>query len=118
MVAVALVLGVFMLLMFLLIGGLIGYLARDLIYTQSTYPLHPEFFDDEGNEVQKYYGEMKDGSPLPDWIKVDPKTGKTKTDIPKGVKIVEFKIIAIDAEKNKKQVTVNLRKGIPTEIKF
>lgn len=51
MVAVALVLGVFMLLMFLLIGGLIGYLARDLIYTQSTYPLHPEFFDDEGNII-------------------------------------------------------------------
>ena len=49
---------------------------------------------------------MKDGSPLPDWIKVDPKTGKTKTDIPKGVKTVEFKIIAIDTENNKKQVTV------------
>ena len=49
---------------------------------------------------------MKDGSPLPNWIKVDPKTGKTKTDIPKGVKMVEFKIVAVDAENNKKQVTV------------
>ncbi len=63
-------------------------------------------FNDEGKEVQKYYGEMKDGSALPDWIKIDPKTGKTKTDIPKGMKMVEFKIIAVDVDNNKKQVTV------------
>ena len=49
---------------------------------------------------------MKDGSPLPKWIQVDPKTGKTKTDIPKGVKMVEFKIVAIDEDNNRKQVTV------------
>ena len=63
-------------------------------------------FNDEGKEVQKYYGEMKDGSALPDWIKINPKTGKTKTDIPKGMKMVEFKIIAVDEDNNKKQVTV------------
>ena len=77
-------------------------------YSDKSLKVKFNVFDDEGNEVQKYYGEMKDGSPLPDWIKVDPKTGKTKTDIPKGVKMVEFKIIAIDAENNKKQVTVVL----------
>jgi hypothetical protein len=49
---------------------------------------------------------MKDGSPLPKWIQVDPKTGKTKTEIPKGVKMVEFKVIAIDVDNNRKQVTV------------
>ena len=63
-------------------------------------------FNDEGKNVQKYYGEMKDGSPLPDWIKINSKTGKTKTDIPKGMKMVEFKIIAVDEDNNKKQVTV------------
>ncbi len=63
-------------------------------------------FNDEGKDVQKYYGVMKDGSPLPDWIKINPKTGKTKTDIPKGMKMVEFKIIAVDVDNNKKQVTV------------
>ena len=31
---------------------------------------------------------MKDGSPLPDWIKVDPKTGATRTNIPDGVENV------------------------------
>ena len=42
--------------------------------------------------MNKYYGEMKDGSVLPNWIKVDPKTGKTTTNIPKGTKMLEFKI--------------------------
>jgi len=63
-------------------------------------------FNDEGKEVQKYYGIMKDGSPLPDWIKVDPKTGRTKTNIPKDVNIVEFKIIAVDVDNNRKEVNV------------
>ena len=63
-------------------------------------------FNDEGKEIQKYYGVMKDGSPLPNWIKVDPKTGKTTTNIPKGMKLVEFKIVAIDLDNNEKQVTV------------
>ena len=75
-------------------------------YSDKSLKVKFKVFDDDGKEVQKYYGEMKDGSPLPDWIKVDPKTGKTKTDIPKGVKMVEFKIVAVDAENNKKQVTV------------
>ena len=75
-------------------------------YSDKSLKVKFKVFDDDGKEVQKYYGEMKDGSPLPNWIKVDPKTGKTKTDIPKGVKMVEFKIVAVDAENNKKQVTV------------
>ena len=49
---------------------------------------------------------MIDGSPLPEWIKIDPKTGKTTTNIPKDEKLVEFKIIAVDVDNNKKQVTV------------
>ena len=45
--------------------------------------------------MNKYYGEMKDGSVLPNWIKVDPKTGKTTTNIPKGTQMLEFKIVAV-----------------------
>ena len=63
-------------------------------------------FNDEGKEVQKYYGIMKDGSELPAWITVDSKTGKASTDIPKDIKLLEFKIIAVDTDNNKKQVTV------------
>ena len=75
-------------------------------FTDKSLKVKFKVFNDEGKDVQKYYGTMKDGSPLPKWIQVDPKTGKTKTEIPKGVKMVEFKIIAIDVDNNIKQVTV------------
>ncbi|MDB9711072.1 Ig-like domain-containing protein, partial [Candidatus Pelagibacter ubique] len=68
--------------------------------------LNFKVFNDEGKEVQKYYGIMKDGSELPAWITVDSKTGKASTDIPKGIDLLEFKIIAIDTDNNEKQVTV------------
>ena len=38
-------------------------------------------FNDEGKEVQKYYGIMKDGSELPAWVTVDSKTGKARQTI-------------------------------------
>ena len=39
---------------------------------------------------------MKDGSALPDWIKVNPKTGVVVTDIPSNIDLLEFKVIGID----------------------
>ena len=75
-------------------------------FTDKSLKVKFKVFNDEGKEVQKYYGEMIDGSKLPEWIEVDPKTGKTKINIPKGEKLVEFKIIAVDVDNNKKQVTV------------
>ena len=75
-------------------------------FTKDGMKVKFKVFNDEGKEIQKYYGVMKDGSALPNWIKVDPKTGKTVTNIPKGVKSVEFKIVAIDLDNNEKQVTV------------
>ncbi len=75
-------------------------------FTDKSLKVKFKVFNDEGKEVQKYYGEMIDGSSLPEWIEVDPKTGKTKINIPKGEKLVEFKIIAVDVDNNKKQVTV------------
>ena len=39
---------------------------------------------------------MKDGSALPDWIKVNPKTGVVVTDIPSNIDVLEFKVIGID----------------------
>ena len=52
-------------------------------YTKEGMKVKFKVFNDEGKEMNKYYGEMKDGSVLPNWIKVDPKTGKTTTNIPK-----------------------------------
>ena len=57
---------------------------------------------------------MLDGSKLPDWIKVDPRTGKTTTNIPEGVEQVDFTIIAIDQQNNKKEIAVSID---PKEIK-
>ncbi len=52
MLTVALVLGSLMVLMFLLIGGVIGYLAYGYLATRAAnviVPDHPEFFDEDGN---------------------------------------------------------------------
>ena len=75
-------------------------------YTKDGMKVKFKVFNDEGKEMNKYYGEMKDGSVLPNWIKVDPKTGKTTTNIPKGTQMLEFKIVAVDVDNNQKKVTV------------
>ena len=75
-------------------------------YTKDGMKVKFKVFNDEGKEMNKYYGEMKDGSVLPNWIKVDPKTGKTTTNIPKGTQMLEFKIVAVDSDNNQKKVTV------------
>ena len=69
---------------------------------------------DLGNQVVRYEGVMPDGSKLPDWIKVDPRTGKTTTNIPEGVEQVDFTIIAIDQQNNKKEIAVSID---PKEIR-
>ena len=51
---------------------------------------------------------MKDGSPLPDWIKVDPKTGVTTTNIPEGVENVEIIIIATDQQNERREIAVKI----------
>ena len=56
MLTTALVLGSFMILMFLLIGGVIGYLTYGYLATQAQYsmvPDHPEFYDEDGNMIHR-----------------------------------------------------------------
>ncbi len=56
MLTVALVLGSLMVLMFLLIGGVIGYLAYGYLATRAAnviVPDHPEFFDEDGNMINE-----------------------------------------------------------------
>ena len=67
-----------------------------------------------GNEIVKYEGVMPDGSKLPDWIKVDQRTGKTTTNIPEGLELVDFIIIATDNQNNKKEIAISID---PKEIK-
>ena len=50
MLTLAIVCGVVILQMFLLLGGVIGYLLYGYLATQaSALPSHPEFYDAEGN---------------------------------------------------------------------
>lgn len=54
MLATALTLGVFLVLNFLLIGGVIGYLTYGYLAAQTAnvvVPDHPEFFDEDGNMI-------------------------------------------------------------------
>ena len=50
MLTVSIVFGAVLLQMFLLLGGVIGYLTYGHLQTQaSQLPNHPEFYDEEGN---------------------------------------------------------------------
>ena len=49
---------------------------------------------------------MKDGSALPDWIKVNPKTGVVVTEIPSDIDLLEFKVIGIDDKNNEYEIAV------------
>ena len=66
------------------------------------------------NEIVKFDGKMRDGSDLPEWIKVDPKTGQTSTNIPEGVEKVEIMIIATDKNNETREIAVEID---PEQIK-
>ena len=52
MLTVSIVFGVVLLQMFLLLGGVIGYLTYGYLSVQaSQLPQHPEFYDEEGNII-------------------------------------------------------------------
>ena len=63
-------------------------------------------FNDPGIELVRYKGEMKDGSELPSWIKVNPKTGVVVAEIPFDVDLLEFKVIGIDEKNNEYEIAV------------
>ena len=67
--------------------------------------------DDYKQNVKQYTGVMKDGSALPDWIKVDPNNGQTLTQFPNGIDAVEIKIIAIEKDNTARNINVVLDKG-------
>jgi hypothetical protein len=52
MLAVSLVLGSFLTILFLIVGLAIGWVAREYMMNYQDRPkLHPEFFDDNGNVI-------------------------------------------------------------------
>ena len=73
---------------------------------EDTLVLQFSVFNDPGVKLVKYKGEMKDGSELPSWIKVNPKTGVVITEIPFDVDLLEFKVIGIDEKNNEYEIAV------------
>jgi hypothetical protein len=52
MLAVSLVLGSFLIVLFLIVGVVSGWVAREYMLNYQDRPkLHPEFFDDNGNVI-------------------------------------------------------------------
>ena len=76
-----------------------------------TLVLQFSVFNDPGIELVRYKGEMKDGSELPDWIKVNPKSGVVVTDIPSDIDLLEFKVIGIDDKNNEYEIAVIIDAG-------
>ena len=74
--------------------------------SDDTLVLQFSVFNDPGVKLVKYKGEMKDGSELPSWIKVNPKTGVVVTEIPFDVDLLEFKVIGIDEKNNEYEIAV------------
>jgi hypothetical protein len=78
------------------------------IDTNEGLTLSFKIFNETGSDIVRYDAIMKDGSSLPDWIKVDPKTGVTTATIPDGVDNVEIIIIATDSENEKREIAVKI----------
>jgi VCBS repeat-containing protein len=76
-----------------------------------TLVLQFSVFNDPGIELVRYKGEMKDGSALPDWIKVNPKSGVVVTEIPSDIDLLEFKVIGIDEKNNEFEIAVVIEAG-------
>ncbi|MDA9724098.1 Ig-like domain-containing protein, partial [Candidatus Pelagibacter sp.] len=71
-------------------------------------------FNETNNDIVKYEGVLPNGEELPDWIKIDPKTGETIADLPEGADPIDFIIIATDQNNEKREISIRID---PEEIK-
>tara|TARA_B100000963_G_scaffold220284_1_gene192006 strand:+ start:9 stop:2456 length:2448 start_codon:yes stop_codon:yes gene_type:complete len=82
--------------------------------TKDSLVLSFKVFNETNNDIVKYEGALPNGEELPDWIKIDPKTGETIADLPEGADPIEFIIIATDQNNEKREISVRID---PEEIK-
>ena len=64
--------------------------------------------NETNNDVVKYEGLKPDGNELPEWIKVDTKTGETTAELPEGEEVFEFIIIATDQNNEKREIAIRI----------
>jgi hypothetical protein len=78
----------------------------------------PESVFKGGQGVIKLGATAKDGSPLPDWIKFDSKTGQLTAEVPKDMKApLDIKVEAIDARGHKAETTLKILPR-PNKVSF
>ena len=82
--------------------------------TKDSLVLSFKVFNETNNDIIKYEGVLPNGEELPDWIKIDPKTGETIADLPVGADPIDFIIIATDQNNEKREISVRID---PEEIK-
>ena len=82
--------------------------------TKDSLVLSFKVFNETNNDIVKYEGVLPNGEELPDWIKIDPKTGETIADLPEGADPIDFIIIATDQNNEKREISVRID---PEEIK-
>ena len=82
--------------------------------TKDSLVLSFKVFNETNNDIIKYEGVLPNGEELPDWIKIDPKTGETIADLPEGADPIDFIIIATDQNNEKREISVRID---PEEIK-
>ena len=64
--------------------------------------------DEASDQAERFKGELADGSPLPDWIKVDRNTGLTTAEPPAGTKPFEMRVVAEDGGGNTRAIDLLL----------
>ena len=75
---------------------------------ESSLNLKFNVMNEQDSEIVKFVGKMTDGSELPNWIKVNPKTGKTSANIPNGVEKIEIVIVATDKNNQTREIAVKI----------
>ena len=70
--------------------------------------LEIEVADFRRTQVVQYRATLPDGSPLPQWIKVDPSTGRVTAEPGNGVQLIQLKFMAQDADGSIRTLEIKL----------
>jgi len=70
--------------------------------------LEIEIADFRRTPVVQYRATLPDGSPLPDWIKVDPATGRVTAEPGNSVRLIQLKFMAQDADGSVRTLEIKL----------
>ncbi len=76
--------------------------------TQQGEVLSIEIADFQSADVTQYSAVLPDGSPLPDWISIDPQTGAVSGTPPEGIEQVDLQIVALEQDGSVRMLDVRI----------